>query len=263
MHKLLNPGFIIGTIRHNRYSPRPHLFTYNMYWSLLDLELVESNARKLKWLSYESWNLLSFRRKDFHHNGNKSNKASIQDFIQKNTGNNFKGKVYLLSHLRVFGFNFNSVCFYFCVNDDSELEYIVSEITNTPWGERHPYLHICQGNKKPSGCYVFHFEKKFHISPFVSMNMDYQWLFKLEQDHLRIHMKVNKQQSDKAANKNKVLDVTFTGKHLPLTQSIMNKMLLKHPFQPMKMVWRIYWQALKLWLKKTPFFSHPKYQQKT
>ena len=257
---MLDQGFILGTIRHNRYFPKPHLFTYKMYWSLVDLDKVQQEAKKYRWLSHESWNILSFRQKDFLRVDDKTNKQSIQGLIQKRTGKPFTGKVLLLSHLRFLGFNFNSVSFYFCINPDGELGYIVSEITNTPWEERHPYLHICSDSVKRVNCHVFNFDKEFHISPFVSMNMGYQWLFKIEDKKLRIHMKVSKKSNHESDGKKKILDVTFTGRHLPLTQANLNRMLFKHPFQPMKMVWRIYWQAFRLWLKKTPFYSHPKYK---
>ncbi|NVJ66791.1 MAG: DUF1365 domain-containing protein [Gammaproteobacteria bacterium] len=260
---MLEEGFFIGKIRHNRYKPKSHRFEYSMYWSLLDLELVEANSNKYSYLSSEKWNILSFRAKDFFCRHNKTNKGSIQDFIKEKTGKCFSGKVLLLSHLRFLGFNFNSVSFYFCINKQGVLEHIVSEITNTPWGERHPYLLSCDNDSKRGDCYIFNFEKEFHISPFVSMEMDYQWLFKIEQNQLRIHMKVNKKNAEPSqSNNSKVIDVTFTGNHLPLSQSNINRMLLKHSFQPLKMAWRIYWQALKLWLKKIPFYSHPKYSGK-
>lgn len=257
---MLEQGFFIGTIRHHRYFPKSHLFNYEMYWSLLDLDLIDANCEKYRYLSNESWNILSFRKKDFFTQDQKTNKASIQKLILDKTGTHFNGKVLLLSHLRFLGFNFNSVSFYFCIDQQGKLEHIVAEITNTPWGERHPYLLSCNESYERDDCYIFNFNKEFHISPFVSMDMDYQWLFKIEDDQLRIHMKANTLQNN-AENK-KIIDVTFTGKQLPLSQSNLNRMILKHPFQPLKMVWRIYWQALKLWLKKTPFYSHPKYVNK-
>ncbi len=265
---MLEQGFLIGNIRHHRYLPKPHQFDYSMYWSLLDLDLLSANCRKFKFFSKERWNIFSFRQKDFFNYENLSNKQSIQNLILNKTGRQFEGKVLLLSHLRFLGFNFNSVSFYFCINEQGELEHILSEITNTPWGERHPYLLSCDNSSERGDCYIFNFNKEFHISPFVSMEMDYQWLFKIQNDQLRIHMKVIKKSSAEnhdlasAKQKSKVIDVTFTGKHIPLSQNNLNSMILRHPFQPLKMVWRIYWQALKLWLKKTPFYLHPKYAAK-
>lgn len=276
---MLKQGFFVGSIRHRRYRPRPHEFTYEMYWSLLDLDKLEETFAQSKLWSLEKWNLISFRNKDFHQSSdiqeanaletniletsipeintsekNKTsiNKQAILETIRQRTGESFSGQVFMLSHLRYLGFNFNSVCFYFCI-EKGNLKYIVSEITNTPWGERHSYLHDCNQGQKQGSVYQFEFDKEFHVSPFLTMDMHYQWLFKVEQDGLRIHMVVNQKGSGQ-----KFFDATFTADFIPLTQSSMRKLVLTRPLQPLKMVVAIYWQAFKLWLKKIPFVAHPK-----
>lgn len=279
---MLKQGFFVGSIRHRRYRPRPHEFTYEMYWSLLDLDKLEETFAQSKLWSLEKWNLISFRNKDFHQSSdiqeakaletniletsipeintsekNKTsiNKQAILETIRQRTGESFSGQVLMLSHLRYLGFNFNSVCFYFCI-EKGNLKYIVSEITNTPWGERHSYLHDCNQGQKQGSVYQFEFDKEFHVSPFLTMDMHYQWLFKVEQDGLRIHMVVNQKGSGQ-----KFFDATFTADFIPLTQSSMRKLVLTRPLQPLKMVVAIYWQAFKLWLKKIPFVAHPKLTQ--
>ncbi|MCW9029629.1 MAG: DUF1365 domain-containing protein [Kangiella sp.] len=256
---MLKQGFFVGSIRHRRYRPKPHEFTYDMYWSLLDLDKLPETFSQSKLWSFEKWNLISFRHKDFHQNSlssetNKStsNKEAIVETIRQKTGDTFTGQVFLLSHLRYLGFNFNSVCFYFCV-EDGELQYIVSEITNTPWGERHAYIHVCGEGKQADNLYKFEFDKAFHISPFLAMDMHYQWLFKVEDKELRVHMVVNQKKTN-----SKFFDATFTADFVPLSQSSMRSIVLKRPLQPLKMVAAIYWQALKLWLKKIPFVPHPR-----
>lgn len=269
---MLKQGFMVGEIRHRRYRPKPHEFTYAMYWSLLDLDKLEETFAKSKLWSLERWNLISFRNKDFHQNSriiesslpenrlpetNKTsiNKRALIETIRQRTGENFSGQVFMLSHLRYLGFNFNSVCFYFCVENDN-LKYIVSEITNTPWGERHSYLHDCMEGQKGNNVYQFEFDKEFHVSPFLTMDMHYQWLFKVEEEQLRIHMVVNQKNTN-----HKFFDATFTADFIPLTQSNMRKLVLSRPLQPLKMVAAIYWQAFKLWLKKIPFVPHPKFNK--
>ncbi len=256
---MLEQGFLLGDIRHHRYIPKKHMFRYNMYWSLLDLDKLNENADRYRFFSNETWNLLSYRKQDFIGAGKQQTKDSVLNFLSKETNKAFDGKVFILSHLRFLGFNFNSVSFYFCIDKQGELQYIISEITNTPWGERHAYLHSCEKSLSRSGCCIFNFSKNFHISPFVSMDMNYQWLFKITNSNMRIHMKVTKKNKEKN-DPLKVLDVTFTGKHLPLTQANISKLIFKNPFQPLKMIFGIYWQALRLWFKKVPFYSHPKYE---
>ena len=132
---MLKQGFFVGNIRHRRYRPKPHQFNYRMYWSLLDLDQLAETFSKSRLWSLERWNLISFRQKDFHQNKSlgthdqsaNHTKQAIAETIRQKTGEAFTGKVFLLSHLRFLGFNFNSVCFYFCY-DNQQLKYIVSEI---------------------------------------------------------------------------------------------------------------------------------------
>lgn len=246
-------GFLNGVIRHHRYRPRDHQFDYKMYWTLLDLDNLNTVFRSKLW-SVESFNLVSFRDKDYF--GKEDNtKQSIIRYIKQKSGKDFSGKIYLFSHLRFLGFNFNSVCFYFCYDGD-DIKYIIAEITNTPWGERDSYFLDCRNQKNTDfqkRFYKFEFDKKFHVSPFLSMDMKYRWSFAFVESKLNIHMvALNKSSNDK------YFDATFTGEHLPFNSKNQRRIPLIKPSQPLKMIASIYWQALRLWFKRVPFFAHPK-----
>lgn len=263
---MLNNSVVKGWVRHRRYAPKPHLFEYDMKWTLLDLDEVENQFKLSRLWSVEKYNIVSYRAKDFHQNSTneseeitspKSNKQNIIKTIKARTGKEFEGKVYMMSHLRNYGYNFNSVCFYYCYDLDETLAFIVSEITNTPWGERHSYVFDC-ANEESSKCgkvYQYSFKKEFHVSPFIQMDMLYRWTFKVAKDELRVHMAVLTTEGKK------YFDATFTGKLLPLTTSSMRKYGVSHALQPHKMSFLIYWQALKLWLKRLKVFDHPKHSQ--
>ncbi len=245
-------GLFSGSIRHQRYHPKPHEFSYRMYWTLLDLDQLESTFSRSRFWSLERWNLLSFRRRDYHHAHPGSDlKAAVTDTIAERTGKRFQGRMQVLTHLRFLGFNFNSVTFYFC-SDDTGLRFIVAEITNTPWGEQHLYVLDCERcQQQTPDFYQFEFSKQFHISPFITMDMTYRWGFKLERDGIRIHM-VNLREDG-----SKIFDATFTSTRTPLSKAAMRWIPLRRPWQPLKMIAAIYWQALRLWLKRIPFVEHP------
>ena len=280
---MLANSLVKGWVRHKRYTPKTNQFDYDMDWTLLDLDTVDKEFAKSRLWSVEKRNIISYRGKDFHcglkssnqenshgnssrgnpwhehssrdnskKSGSELNKAAIKQTIKQQSGQTFEGKIFMMSHLRSYGYNFNSVCFYFCY-EKSKLRYIISEITNTPWGERHSYVFDCAKSIERDSIHQFEFSKEFHVSPFIQMDMKYRWTFKVSNDSLRVHMNV----LDDAGTK--YFDATFTGDLLPLTPKLMNQFAWKYAFQPLKMTLTIYWQAFKLWLKRITVQDHPKH----
>ena len=98
------------------------------------------------------------------------------------------GAVRLLTHLRYAGYSFNPVSFYYCHAADGALHSIVAEITNTPWGERHCYVLPASGNEGTPSKMRFRFGKDFHVSPFLPMDMNYDWRFSPPASRLLVHM---------------------------------------------------------------------------
>ena len=169
-------------------------------------------------------------------------------------------KVVLLGHLRQWGYCFNPVVFFFCYDQSDRLIAIVSEITNTPWKERHAYLHVV-GSQRPERM-VFNFQKKFHVSPFMPMNLHYTWRFSVTQHSVGIHMKLFEAQpiaipSDANNQPKLVFDTSMFLKKHQLTALTALQQPIIFPFQTMKVVFGIYWQALRLKLKGITVFDHP------
>ena len=237
----LEPAIVEGRVRHHRHRPKPHLFDYKMSFSLLDLDDLAGQFKRSRWWSLERWNVVSYRRRDYHHQHEHPDlKSAVLDSIQRETGDQFEGQVFMLTHLRYMGFVFNSVTFYFCVDDDG-LQHIVAEITNTPWGEQHQYiLPTRQAVRRSEDFHSFEFDKVFHISPFIEMNMHYRWGFHVSSKSVRVHMVNTDDKGDK------IFDATYEGTFHPLTASNMRRLAWSTPWQPLKMVLGIYWQAAKL-----------------
>ena len=93
--------------------------------------------------------MVSFNRLDYHNAKTESLDQAVRDTVQKKVGNRPSGKIRMLAHLRYFGYCFNPVTFYYCFNrEDDQVEFILAEVTNTPWKERFSYVLKASGNNK-------------------------------------------------------------------------------------------------------------------
>ena len=218
---------------------------------LLDLEELPDLFESFWFWSARKWNIAYFRRSDHMGNPNESLSESVRNWVLKKTGKRPDGRIFLMTHLCYFGYRFNPVSFYYCFDTtDSKLEMIMAEVTNTPWNERHSYIidkRMLKGSKKNL---VAELEKKLHVSPFWGMDHQYEWLFSEPDESLLVNMKNFK-------SKVKVFDATLTMKRKALTIKNLLISVLRFPFITLIVVYRIHWQALKLWIKKAPFFVHP------
>ena len=130
-----------GRLRHRRFGPVPHAFSYGITLLWLDLAELDDVFRG-RWLwSVRRPALARFRREDYLGGDGQPLDVAVRDRVARETGRRPKGPIRLLTQIRMLGFCFNPVSFYYCYDEhDTRVEAIVAEITNTPWNERHAYV---------------------------------------------------------------------------------------------------------------------------
>jgi DUF1365 family protein len=241
-----------GTIRHRRHEPARNRFSYRLFMAYLDLAELPTlfdpywlwSARR----AAPAW----FRREDFHGDPGRPLDEAVRDLVAARTGSRPAGPIRLLTHLRYFGYSFNPVSFYYCFDRaDESVETIVAEITNTPWKERHQYVLPIRSAETRGACWRFRFEKEFHVSPFMPMDMAYDWRFSAPGDHVRVHMQ---NWRDGAS----AFDATLSMEREPINSVSLAHALVHFPLLTAQVTTLIHWQALRLLLKRTPVHTHPR-----
>ena len=247
-----------GWVRHRRFGAKANSFRYRLFMTWIDLaELPTVFERRWFW-SAQHPALAWFRRGDFLGPAHLPLDTAVRERVAAHTGVWPTGPIRLLTHLRFFGYSFNPVSFYYVFDaTDSRVETIVAEITNTPWKERHAYvLPVARACRRIGRGWQFSFLKQFHVSPFQPMDLRCQWNFGAPGNDLHVHM-------ENWRGGRPEFDSTLILRRREIGTGSLALALLRFPLMSLQVVSLIYWQALKLWLRRVPFHVHPSKRQTT
>jgi DUF1365 family protein len=253
MYNPINPGaptpkLYVGKLRHRRFLPKSHQFTYRVFMLYVNCDDVH-NHRIGPWLGPCFWHWLRFCRRDFHGDPAINLADAVRHTVHKKTGFLPEGPIMVLANWRTWGVSMNPLTTYYCWDKNKvRVEYIVAEVNNTPWNERHAYVLACATGDKQN----IVFDKAFPVSPFNPMDMAYRWKSTKPQEQLLIHIE---NWREDAAHGVKIMDATLSLKALDLTSKNLRKTLMSLPAMSIQVITAIYWQALRLWLKRIPFLG--------
>lgn len=246
----LHSALYTGWVGHCRTAPVRNEFRYRLFFMYLDLaELDQVFSGRWFW-SVERCNWATFRRSDHLRQAGTLDSA-VRGEVAHQLGFRPAGPIRILTHLRYLGYCFNPISIYYCfAGDGTRLEAVLIEVHNTPWGEE--YLRALDTRSGPAdgNWHVYHLDKEFHVSPYMPMEIAYEWRFTAPGERLGARMESKRQNE-------KVFTAWFDLEPRPLTGGNLAKALLHWPCMTGKVVAAIYWQALRLKYKGVPFHPHP------
>ena len=231
-----------GTVIHKRFKPKIHFFKYSVFSLLIDLSELKILDKKVKFFSYNRFNLISFYEKD---HGDRDG-SSLIDWVKKNLDQNDivskNIKIKLLCYPRIFGYVFNPLSVFYVYDEEEKLISILYEVKNT-FGEQHTYIFKTKNNVSllQHSC-----SKKFYVSPFIKINCNY--FFRLLKPNQKISVIIDQYQDNE-----KILYASQDGNRADFTSLELIKSYLKHPLMTFKIISAIHFEAFKLWFKGIKF----------
>ncbi|MDQ3572608.1 MAG: DUF1365 domain-containing protein [Actinomycetota bacterium] len=238
-----------GWVRHRRLDPVEHEFRYPMFMTYLDLAELPWVLDGLAGWSARRPALARFRRQDFLGDVDRPLDDCVREAVEERSGARPSGPIRLLTNLRHFGHSFNPVSFYYCFDESREqVESVLAEVTNTPWGERHAYvLGRGDGAERVIRGQI---SKAFHVSPLQGMDQTYDWRTTEPGENVLVH--IDSQRDGRTS-----FDATLSLKRVELTTQSARRIHWRYPAISAQVVAKIYWQAARLKLKGVPYHRHP------
>jgi uncharacterized protein len=238
---VIDSGLFVGTLRHRRFTPVAHAFTYPLFMALLDIDKVPQLMGASRLTSHNRWNWASFHDRD--HLGDPS--RALRDRLVVDAARHGialpAGRIFLLTHLRYFGYGFNPVSFFYCFDRAAQLQVVLAEVHNTFGGAHNYWLQPDSASRTFRAAAT----KSLYVSPFMPADVEYAFAFTPPTDGLVAHMKTIKAGSV-------CFDATLSLERRPWSAAEIRRALVTYPAMTATVIAGIHWQAAKLWWKGVP-----------
>lgn len=236
-----------GSVMHRRFRPSGHCLRYRVFWLLLDLDEIAALRNRLRLLRFERAGLASFRAADHGDGSARPLRAQIEAQLAGAGIDLDGGPIRLLCMPRILGYGFNPLSVYFCYRRDGTPAALVYQVHNT-FSQRHSY--VAEISSRPDGAVVQQGRKNFYVSPFMAMDMRYEFRVQLPDE--RVAVAIRNVDAD-----GPILAAALGGKRRDLSDRTLALVLLAYPLLTLKVVAAIHWNALRLWWKGVPLVPRP------
>jgi uncharacterized protein len=245
----MDSALYVGILRHRRFRPVPHEFTYPVFMSLLDIDRIPELMKISPFAGYDRWNWTSFDNRDYFGNVRMPLRERLRVDAEANGVDLPDGKIFLLTHLRYLGYVFNPVSFFYCYDKNDSLLTVLAAVNNT-FGEMHNYWLTPQREVAVANSWSYEVAKAFHVSTFLDMNCHYRFTFSAPDASLVV-------QTNVAGEDGLLFDSSLKLQREGWSRANLHRMLIRYPFMTLRVIAGIHWQAARLYFKKVPVVDHP------
>jgi DUF1365 family protein len=244
----MDAGVFTGWLRHRRFTPVPHEFSYPIFMVLLDVDRLEPLMRVSRFTSYNRWNWAAFDERDYFGDPRVPLRERLEQDARRAGCDLPDGRILLLTHLRYLGYCFNPVSFFYCLDRGGQIQLILAAVSNTFGGRHNYWLRPDEATAGESGAFCAAAAKSLDVSPFLERDLDYTFALTPPADRAVAHIRTLKRGR-------LVLDATLALDRRPWSAKEVRRVLIRHPAMTLSVVARIHWQALRLWSKGVPAYE--------
>jgi uncharacterized protein len=246
-----------GEVRHRRLRPVAHAFAYPTWFVLLPLRALRAGVACA--LPRNTWGLASFHDRD-HGEGGSDALAWFEALLAAEGVDDADGEIWLQTLPRVLGYAFKPVSFWFAHRADGTLAAVLAEVNNT-FGERHGYL--LHGPQLAWGR-TLSARKVLHVSPFCRVAGEYRFRF-LQVDARPAATPVGPPRAqarsvariDLHDDAGPLLQTSWSASLHVLDPAALRRAVWRTPWLTLGIVARIHLQALRLLVRRVPWFAKP------
>ena len=238
---MIDSGLFVGTLRHRRFTPVAHAFTYPLFMALLDIDRVPELMSVSAATSYNRWNWASFDDRDHLGDPSRPLRERIVADAARHGLELPAGPVFLLTHLRYLGYCFNPVSFFYCFDRAEQLQVVLAEVHNTFGGAHKYWLRPDPASRTFRAAAT----KSLYVSPFMPVDLEYAFALTPPAGRLVAHMETSQAGSVG-------FDATLSLERRPWNAAEIRRVLVRYPAMTATVMAGIHWQALRLWWKGVP-----------